>query len=64
MREIIKNRKIISEHSVDLKKSQFYRLKDKVLRSYDQDYEDSFQYISLYNEPISSENKESAVVNI
>jgi hypothetical protein len=42
MKAILKNSKIVSEHNVDLKKSQLYRLKNKVLKSYDKNYEDSF----------------------
>jgi hypothetical protein len=46
MKAILNNSKIVSEHNVELKKSQLYRLKNKFLKFYVEDYEVSFQWIT------------------
>jgi hypothetical protein len=62
MKDILNKSKIISEHNVDLKKSQVYCLKNKVLKSYDDNYEDLFHWITLFVKRLAGENTDSAIV--
>ncbi len=61
LKSIMKNSKIIDECNIHLKTSQLYRVKNKVIENQEQDYNESYEYITSYIQLLAKENKDALV---